>query len=487
METFWLVGRKDMAEANDSMVCKFLPRKKKPGDKKKKPPKKKKGIRESVVTLKTEGSDSPMAKSTVTLKADIDSRPSSRKNSLSGLIAHTLGKLVGGPSSPGHLNKSAPGSKRNSFESSVTALMQNLPIMLGTSRQNEKDSAVRDHGDTAKVINSPISTEITTESEVRNLGPNVQNSVHISISGDDKEQTSLDGSLHNGNEHRIHTNDPPKIIEPKSHSTLPPISSQIVRNSGNESIVNDIITDLVYQKDSESKPHLSNPNYAEISTTEVMQYNGSDDRDAFPEGLILNQNFMVENSGKGSDIEAINSSSQPRMALEDITQQQVKRPDPIQLPFVPEFIYEEEDVQAKESGDVLSKNTNYSNNSTEINGQENDRIDPEAGTLVSNQELTVKDNRNLPLIEVAEQKVVSNNKTGPSTKTSKLTSSLTKVAPKKSIGGLYSYNYSLQQETPPSAQVHLGESNVKGENKSTGLQQEKRDHFVLDMADSSIA
>lgn len=28
METFWLVGRADMAQVNDSMVCKFVPRKK---------------------------------------------------------------------------------------------------------------------------------------------------------------------------------------------------------------------------------------------------------------------------------------------------------------------------------------------------------------------------------------------------------------------------------------------------------------------------
>jgi hypothetical protein len=29
MTTFWLNGRDDMAEKNDSMVCKFVPRKKK--------------------------------------------------------------------------------------------------------------------------------------------------------------------------------------------------------------------------------------------------------------------------------------------------------------------------------------------------------------------------------------------------------------------------------------------------------------------------
>lgn len=34
METFWLVSRKDMLEANDSMVCKFVPRKAKKKEKK---------------------------------------------------------------------------------------------------------------------------------------------------------------------------------------------------------------------------------------------------------------------------------------------------------------------------------------------------------------------------------------------------------------------------------------------------------------------
>ena len=34
METYWLEGRLDMAQANDSMVCKFVPRKKKKKDKK---------------------------------------------------------------------------------------------------------------------------------------------------------------------------------------------------------------------------------------------------------------------------------------------------------------------------------------------------------------------------------------------------------------------------------------------------------------------
>ncbi len=46
METFWLLGRLDMDEANDSMVCKFVPRKKKPGDKKKKKTPKQKRIEE---------------------------------------------------------------------------------------------------------------------------------------------------------------------------------------------------------------------------------------------------------------------------------------------------------------------------------------------------------------------------------------------------------------------------------------------------------
>ena len=62
METFWLLGRKDMAEANDSMVCKFMPRKKKPGDKKKKPPKKKKESKENVSNLKIEEKESSVGK-----------------------------------------------------------------------------------------------------------------------------------------------------------------------------------------------------------------------------------------------------------------------------------------------------------------------------------------------------------------------------------------------------------------------------------------
>ena len=51
METFWLLGRLDMDEANDSMVCKFVPRKKKPGDKKKKKTLKQKRIEEEEANL----------------------------------------------------------------------------------------------------------------------------------------------------------------------------------------------------------------------------------------------------------------------------------------------------------------------------------------------------------------------------------------------------------------------------------------------------
>ncbi len=135
METFWLVGRKDMAEANDSMVCKFVPRKKKPGEKKKKPPRKKKEQNENGGS---ENAASLVGQSTLTLQVDSESGISSRKSSMGGisLLAQSFTHMLTGFKT-GKIDVLDTTQKKDTLLDILNASVHKMDVDQGTSDIND--------------------------------------------------------------------------------------------------------------------------------------------------------------------------------------------------------------------------------------------------------------------------------------------------------------------------------------------------------------
>ena len=485
METFWLLGRKDMAEANDSMVCKFVPRKKKPGDKKKKPPKKKKESRENVSNLKIEEKESSVGKSTTTLNTD--STPSSRKSSISGFIAHNLGKLIGGYNGTNDQDRGKHGNKRNSFEAGVNALMHSIPLIMGSAGHNLKDNGTgggkvipQSNGENVIPENRNAASEEAPGNDTQTTGQKFQEVVQMSTAGHDiKEKgSSCDELTDERKENRIRTKCVPEIIEPTNDSPPLPLGSQIVRKSGTESTINDIITSPLYQKKSEGQQQ-SLIDHIE-SKTVITQEHSAEAKMNLPKGTVLNQNFVLRDT---SDTATLNNSLPPLATLEDTMHQQVKRSSVMKIPLGSESIGEQERKWTN-SEDILSKETHYPNNKRNINGQVHDRADSQEETLLTNQGVTVKHCKKLTHEEVSEQNVVSNTNSLLFSQASQLTSSLlTQLESGKTTRGLYSYNYSqLEGSMSP---IHIRDKDDKGKNyrKITSQGQDNNSHFAADMTD----
>lgn len=489
METFWLLGRKDMAEANDSMVCKFMPRKKKPGDKKKKPPKKKKESKENVSNLKIEEKESSVGKSTSTLNAD--STPSSRQNSISGFIAHNLGKLIGGSGGTNDQDKGKHGNKRNSFDAGVTGLMRSIPLIMGFPRQNLKDNGT-DGGNeippsNGKNVMSPGKNSTFTEAQgngSQNTGQKCHEVVQmITVGHDTKEKECSCDKLSNGKkENRIRTKDVDlsEIIEPIKESPPLPVGSQIVRISGKETNINDIITSPLYQKKSEGQSHQRTIDNIEFSHEEITQEHGTQAKVKLPRGTALNQNFVLKDIG---DTASFNNSLPPHATSEDTMHQHVKRSSTMKVPLGPESVSEQK-REWTNSEDILSKDANYPNNNAKINGQVNDRTDPQEETLLTNQGITVKHSKRLVCEEVSGQKVLSNANSLLFPQASQLTSSsVAQLETSKTRGDLYSYNYSLQEGAMSPNHFHIKDDKVKKDKKLSSIGQKKNSHFAVDMTD----
>ena len=485
METFWLLGRKDMAEANDSMVCKFVPRKKKPGDKKKKPPKTKKENRENVSNLKIEEKESSVGKSTTTLNTD--STPSSRKNSIPGFIAHNLGKFIGGSGGTIDQDRGKHGNKRNSLEAGVTALMHSIPLIMGSAGHNLKDNGTGG----GKVIPPSNGENVLPESrhaasgealgnDSQNTGQKFHEVVQMSTAGHDiKEKgNSCDELSDERNENRICIKCVPEIIEPANGPL--PVGSQIVRKSGTESTINDIITNPLYQKKSEGQQHQSLIDHIEFSNTVITQEHSTEAKMNLPMGTALNQNFVLSDIG---DTATLNNSLPPLATLEDTMHQQVKRSSVVKIPLGSESVGEQERKWTN-SEDILSKDTHYPNNKRNINGQVHDRTEPQEETLLTNQEVTVKHCKKLTHEEVSGQNVVSNANSLPFSQAAQFTSaSVTQLESGKTMGGIYSYNYSQQEGSMNPIDIRVKDDKGKKYKKITSQGQENNSHFAADVTD----
>ena len=470
METFWLLGRKDMAEANDSMVCKFMPRKKKPGDKKKKPPKKKKESKENVSNLKIDERESSVGKSTSTLNAD--STPSSRQNSISGFIAHNLGKLIGGSGGTNDQDTGKYGNKRNSSEAGVTGLMHSIPLIMGFPRQNLKDNGT-DGGNEIPPSNgtnvmSPSKKTAFVEAQgnsSQNTGQKCHEVVQmITVKRDVKEKESSCDKLSNGiKENQIPTKDVhlPEIIEPIKESPPPSVGSQIVRISGKETNINDIITSPLYQKKSEGQSHQSTIDNIEFSHEEITQEHGTQAKMKLTRGTALNQNVVLSRSNIEDNV-SFNNSLSPDATLEDTIHQHVKRSSTMKVPLGSESVSEQKRKWTN-SEDILSKDANYPNNNAKINGQVNDQTDPQQEeTLLTNKGVTVNHSKKRVSEEVSGQKMVSNANSLFFPQASQLaSSSVTQPESSKTRNGLYSYNYSLQEGAMGPNNFHIKDDKVK--------------------------
>ena len=249
-----------MAEVNDSMVCKFVPRMKKPTDKKKKLPKKKKERKDSEPSdVKKEDNESHNGKSTVTLQ--VESIPSSRRSSFTGLLGQGL-------TGSGIIGDDKPNEKRNRKESGVVALMNSIPLIIGTKNddtdQQNSDTTVMDISDNIPSVNKSVKEELLEAFDKRGQHRSVKyHEPTISVTDVGKDDATTVEIISSAKQPKTVFTEHPKITAPADISNGEATDSTKLQYSGCESTV--YSNGPRYQNGSQGQSHQSVINYRKSS------------------------------------------------------------------------------------------------------------------------------------------------------------------------------------------------------------------------------